>query len=269
MTPPPDDPLGPHADLLRRALPTPDLIYQRAARRQRLRRTACALSVCAGLVALAWLDPAYRSEQFATAVGERATWTLPDGSTLALNTGTQVRMAYSLRARQFTLEAGEAAFTVAHGPRAFIVHTPNATVEDIGTVFQIRLQPERTQVDVLEGEVRVHDPQGQARNLTRDESVAVTDGGISDTRPRAAGADAWRHGRLVFDRTALGDVVAEVQRYRVAPIRLDDPALASLRLSGQFDIARLDALLDLLPTLAPLRVQRQADGAVLIQAAAH
>jgi transmembrane sensor len=69
----------------------------------------------------------------------------------------------------------------------------------------------------------------------------------------------------VFDRTPLRDALAEVQRYRSAPIRLyDDGRLGRQTLSGVFDTAQTDRLLDLLPEILNAKVQRQADGSVNI-----
>ncbi len=86
----------------------------------------------------------------------------------------------------------------------------------------------------------------------------------------AAQAGAWQQGRLVFDRTPLRDALAEAQRYRGGAIRLhDDGRLGGHAVSGVFETARTDQMLDLLPRIAPARVQRHADGSVDITPAAR
>lgn len=81
----------------------------------------------------------------------------------------------------------------------------------------------------------------------------------------AATAMAWKDDRLVFERTPLGEAVALLRHYRKAPILLDDPSLASLRLTGVFAAHNVDRLLDLLPSILPVAVSRQEDGSVEIQ----
>ncbi|QEI08584.1 iron dicitrate transport regulator FecR [Pigmentiphaga aceris] len=270
--PPPDDELARHADALRGLLPTPAQIYRRADRRRHARRAGGLLAACVAMALLLWIDPAVQTMHFATAIGERKNVSLPDGSQLVLNTGTRLDMAYSLRARRFTLHEGEAVFTVSHSPlRRFVVHTPQAQIEDIGTVFNVRSIAQKTRVSVVQGAVLVHGPAGDTRELQVGEALAVTRSAGPPQAlgmPMSATADtAWREGKLVLDRMPLGELVDEIQRYRTAAIQLDDARLREIPLSGQFDIARIEGLIDLLPRLAPVRVQRRTDGSVVLEPA--
>lgn len=300
-----DEALAPFADLLRQQLPTPDEIEQTAAARRRVPRTAqrtaaataAAVAALAALAVLLWADPALQRQTLATAVGERSTTVLADGSEVRLNTGSRVEVAQHLRSRRLVLVAGEASFQVAHAPwhgiaagleRPFTVRAGRAVVEDIGTVFNMRRYGEEGQggqkgdagggqgtgVAVLQGRVRVHTVAGDAPpvELAAGESLHIPSRGtLPAPRPApkaAAAAQAWRDGWLVLDATPLSAAVAEMQRHRAAPIVLADAQTAALRVSGQFHLDRLDQLIDLLPRLAPVQVVRQADGSVHIGAAA-
>ncbi len=294
-----DEALAPFADLLRQQLPTPDEIEQTAAARRRVPRTAqrtaaATAAAVAALAVLLWADPALQRQTLATAVGERSTTVLADGSEVRLNTGSRVEVAQHLRSRRLVLVAGEASFQVAHAPwhgiaagleRPFTVQAGRAVVEDIGTVFNVRRYGEEEQVGhagggqgtgvaVLKGRVRVHTAAGDAPpvELAAGESLHIPPrGALPAPRPTpeaAAAAQAWRDGWLVLDATPLSAAVAEMQRHRAAPIVLADAQTAALRVSGQFHLDRLDQLIDLLPRLAPVQVLRQADGSVHIGAAA-
>ncbi|MFX8164845.1 hypothetical protein ABTL04_21185, partial [Acinetobacter baumannii] len=70
--------------------------------------------------------------------------------------------------------------------------------------------------------------------------------------PDPGAAIAWKDGKLMFDRTPLAQAVADINRYRATPAVLTDPALGRLQISGVFDSARTDALLDLLPSILPV-----------------
>jgi len=263
-----DDALMLFEDDLRAELPGPDEIIARAATRKRKTRKACA-TVCIALFAAAlyWLDPAYHSEQVATAIGERGSWTLADGSEVALNTDSALRVDFHLRSRQLYLTRGEALFRVRHSHwRSFIVHANRTRVQDIGTVFDVRNTPSGALVTVLEGQVRVTPERGgaQARLLGKDQSVDVAAADLGEVRHVDAGLAAlWQRGKLHFDDARLTDVVAELQRYRRTPITLA-PSLDGLRISGQFDIDHIDQLLAMLPSLAPVTVTRDAAGGVRI-----
>ena len=62
----------------------------------------------------------------------------------------------------------------------------------------------------------------------------------------------------------LDEAIAQIQRYRQAPIRLEDPALAQLPISGVFNTDNVEDLLDLFPHILPLTMARDADGTLHI-----
>lgn len=277
---PVDEALAPFAERLRQHLPSPDEIALAAAQRRVAlgrRRTGVAtlaLAVLAG--ALLWADPVLQTSTLTTAIGERRSWPLPDGSALRLNSGTQVQVALHLRSRRLLLDQGEAAFEVAHAPwhgllpqlrRPFLVRAGQVEVEDIGTVFNVRREGEGATVTVLQGRVRVRtDGVPVAQDLVAGETLRARPG-VAPVAPvpvDARGATAWREGHLVLDDTPLAEAVAQMQRHRSGAIVLADARVAALRISGQFDLDRIDQLLGLLPQLAPVRVVRHADGSVLI-----
>lgn len=254
-------------DGLRAHLPSMEDIVARAAARKRKGKATAGAAVLALALGLLWLDPAYRSEEVATAVGERATWTLGDGSTVALNTGSALRATYHLRSRQLHLVRGEALFTVAHSPlRSFVVRANGVRVNDIGTVFNVRATPDGARVTVVEGLVEVAALRAPhaSRLLRGGQAIDVGADPIGQPyRADAGRAAAWSRGQLRFDATPLDQVVAELNRYRTRQVGVS-PALAAVRITGQFDIGNTDQLLALLPSLAPVAVERGADGAVEI-----
>jgi transmembrane sensor len=156
--------------------------------------------------------------------------------------------------------------------KPFIVHAPGALVRDIGTTFNLRVRERDTQVTVIQGAVEISRPgaSGDTAPLRVNAGQAwVAKTTIDANLPSLAPADptqttAWHRGKLVFDGTPLADVLAEVQRYRRAPIRVPDERAARMRLSGEYDLAGIEALIDALPSTLPVRVVRQADGSVCV-----
>lgn len=266
-----------YKEALRARFPGPEEIFRRAEQRQLTRQTAAKAgatsAVVAVLAASLWMvDPVYRSETLATAVGETHSRVLADGSAVVLNTDSTLDVQWRLRSRQLRLARGEAMFRVAHGMRDFIVHTPHASVRDIGTAFNVRLDEAGgnpgTTLTVVEGAVEVRNGTDAAA-LTAGQGVFAAPSGLLPPHTAdAAVSTAWQRGKLVFDGTPLHRAVAEMRRYHTAYIALDipDAQASALRLSGEFDNRRIDTLLDLLPTILPVRLQRRPDGEVVITA---
>lgn len=266
-----DGVLAPFEDALRERFPSrADLLAEAQAqtlRRRSMRRIATPLLLAAAVGGLWWADPAWRTEEIRTAIGERTQWSMRDGSTLALNTGSVLKVETRLRSRRFVLEQGEAAFRVAHGWRPFIVRAGNVSVRDIGTVFNVRRQRAGAEVTVLEGAVEVGAPGVPTRTLTAAQSLSAgrQDGDAPSIRTvDVSRVGAWQEGRLVFDATPLAVALAEIGRYRQAPIALADAQTGRLRLSGAFDVNGIEQLIDLLPQVLPVSVARQPDGSVRV-----
>lgn len=267
------DPIAPFKDALREHFPAKDALLKeaRAARQRRQQRAkVVGLGAIVAATAALWaVDPAWQTTRIATRIGEQATWTLRDGSRIQLNTGSAASVESHLRSQRVVLESGEAQFTVSHGWRKFLVQAGDATILDIGTVFNVRRHPANPARDVvvtvLEGEVVVSTATAtQPIPVRTGRSVVVSTVGTMiehDTNPDIT---AWTSGRLVLDGMSLRQLLAEAQRYRVAPIRLMDSNAGGLQLSGEFDINRLESLLDALPTMLPVTVARLADGTVQV-----
>ena len=114
---------------------------------------------------LAQADP--NPVRYATAIGERRTVRLPDGSMMTLNTASRARIAYSNAERAIVLESGEAQFQVAHGQaRPFRVIAGDRRITAHDTVFDVRLLRGNVQVLLVEGVVSVEGIGGHNRGDT-------------------------------------------------------------------------------------------------------
>lgn len=270
-TPPPpaqgdslDAALAAERDALKALFPLPPPRTPRSAVRQAARRAgqslAAVLLLAGGLV---WIDPVYRSEHYASAVGERLEVELADSSRLTLDTATRVDVAWHLFSRRIALRQGRAQFAVDTAVyRPFEVTAGDTRVRVLGTVFDVRRQGEAAAVAVYRGRVRVTRA-GQEFVLAAGEQLPAGSAGVlADPRPLDAATAAWKDGKLVFERTPLAAALGEIQRYRHGRIRVHGQELAALQVSGVFEAARSDQLLDLLPAILPVSVSRQADGSV-------
>ena len=217
--------------------PAPD-----RARAQKSRRRAWAgLSMVAGLVVVVlglWTWQA----QVTVSVprGEQYTATLPDGSTVHLNSDSRLRYRSGFLAwpfvpageRRVTLE-GEAFFEVVRGARPFVVETFNARVEVLGTQFNVRARQGplegETQVTLATGRVLVTDQAdlevstilSEAGQMARVGTVAAPDTLASPDR-RLNRVLAWRQQGFAVVNKPLSFVLAEVERRYALSIRVED-----------------------------------------------
>jgi len=200
---------------------------------------------------------------YTTVQGEHQHIVLADNSQVDLNTNTQLRVKISLLQRQVQLVQGEALFTVSHEPlRHFTVQADSLRIRDIGTRFNVHLEPERVAVAVLEGEVELDD--GQSVNhqslLAGNQRVYTKNTGLSQSETVTPDTiTAWLNGHLVFKRAPLRQVTAELERYHPVKFVFANQELAQETLSGTFEAHNLEPFLHAVETLLPVRAKHQGN----------
>ncbi|HXD35267.1 MAG TPA: FecR domain-containing protein [Rhodanobacter sp.] len=207
-----------------------------------LAASACALALLAVPVVMQVIRPVVDTYQ--TAVGAQRTVVLPDNTRITLNTDTRIAVTYDKHRRHVQLERGEALFQVTHdSDHPFTVTAGNATIDDIGTTFDVHRGPSDVAVALVEGELSVSassTPEGTPGApvaLAPGQRLTVgADGAQVLDRPDMDEMLAWQQGRVYFDNDTLVDAVAELNRYGNPRLRLAGGDLADLRVSGVFSV---------------------------------
>ncbi len=262
-----DEALGRHREELKHLFPLPP---SKPAPSKAVKSAGITLAVAIAFAALVWLNPAYKNERFATAIGERRAVLLSDGSKLLLDSGTHVDISWRLLSREVDLRAGQALFDVSSAVyRPFIVSAGLAKVEVLGTLFNVRrLDNDAVRVTLARGRVDVTAATAAQAPVTLSPGQQVDSIGgqlMSVAKVDASKAMAWKDDRIVFEQTPLNEAVSLLRHYRKASIELSDPSLAALKVTGVFEAHNVDLLLDLLPSILPVAVLQQGDGSVRIQ----
>jgi len=216
----------------------------------------------------AWYGNQPAVQTFATAVGERSTLKLPDGSHVDLTTDTVLRVAKGEGQRSVWLDKGEAFFQVVHdGKHEFVLHALNFKVVDLGTEFSVRRDADRLDITVVKGSVRIDPPDGQGVSkpvrLTAGQAAVADNRAIVVSRKsKAAIADGlgWRNGVLVFRRTPLSEVAAEFNRWNNEKIVVGDDATAHMTVSARLSATDVDMFARMARNVLGLQVVRDADG---------
>jgi transmembrane sensor len=223
-------------------------------------RLGLAVSAVCLTLGLAVFLVSSRSTTYDTPVGEQRSVTLPDGSTVDLNSRSRMKVRYTYDTRGVELMEGQALFDVAKDPaRPFIVTSGSTRVRAVGTQFDVNRKSGGTVVTVLEGRVAVHHDAagGDARStrarapapaatssaeagsaevvLNAGGQVVVTAASIRETdHPDVTRAVAWRQRQLVFDSASLAEVAEEFNRYNTRQLVIRDRELDSFLISGVF-----------------------------------
>ncbi len=189
---------------------------------------------------------------------------------LHLNTDSAVIVRYSRTERVVVLTSGEADFEVVHeGERKFRVLAGPAEVVDLGTKFDVRVEPDSTVITVVEGRVRVSrsEPPGGAATGRGDSEAGVELGGNQQVRvtagagvlePTAVDAQsttAWLHRQIKFEHEPLERVAREFNRYSGKSIEIATPSLRSLEISGVFATDDTDAFIAFLRSLQGVHIE--------------
>lgn len=222
-------------------------------------RYAIAAAICLAVVGSAEsiridIEARYFSDAY-SAIGEIREVSLPDGTHLHLNSNSAVDFNFSRSERQVKLIKGGAAFDIAPGDnRPFVVQVGDAKINDIGTVFQVSLNQQKTTVGVSQGQVQIVSPGGTA-NLSAGQKILFSEG---QPLGRLQAFDsysetAWQRGHLIFVERPLDEVLEELSQYSNGYIVLKTPELGSLKVNGVFNIRDPDHALEAVEQSLKLR----------------
>ena len=172
--------------------------------------------------------------------GESRTVSLPDGSTVELNSGAVITyrrgfdvLPFAVPAASRTVAlAGEAFFDVRHvSGRPFEVVTFNANIHVLGTRFNVRAHGAtgETEVTLVEGRVRLlgSAPPADARTVVLErpgETASVGGQASAPTNPRISNLErvlTWRNDGFAVSNLPLSAILSELERRYDARLSLE------------------------------------------------
>ncbi|MBR7634189.1 FecR domain-containing protein [Janthinobacterium lividum] len=191
-----------------------------------------------------------------TAVGERGDHTLADGTRLQLNTDTAVKLAYAPGERRIVLLAGELLATTGHADeRPFVLATQHGTLRPLGTRFSVRRMDHLTRLDVFEGAVEIRTSAGsETRTVSAGQRASFGEHAIGPAQAASDSDAAWTDGMLVANGMRLAHFLAELARHRRGHLGCD-AAVASLRVSGTYQLAAPEAVITALLASLPIQAR--------------
>ncbi len=240
--------------------------------RRQLWWAAAALILLSTIAAWKRDDLLYR--HYTTGYGETKAVTLSDGSKVTLNANSELRFsrfAFLKNIREASLK-GEADFSVKHleDHRPFVIRTEDSLqVKVLGTSFLVYSRHKRSKVVLTEGSIEL-------RSLKTNLSpVLIKPGEIvnvgSDGALNIAVAEntdqyfLWKDNRFFFDQTPLRDIAAQVRERFGVELKIRDPQLAAVPISGNYPAGSVDEIVSMLCKLLNLKHTKLNDQSILLQ----
>lgn len=269
----------------------------------RARRLAAVAALVVGVIGALLLVQKERPSQPAvpestalvlkTRVGERTQNTLADGSTIWLNTDTELEVAFSASRREIHMTGGEAYFEVAEDrARPFVVSVGDRTITAVGTAFNVFSREGETRVTVLEGKVEVRrraplrleaavpgapvepapEPSRALEPVPPQPVAAAQTAILGDAstivaalQPEALSRQAtWRQGLLYFDHVTLTEIVAQLDPYLPARVVIADPSIGEFVGGGVVHVDSADSILDAVTRVWPVEVRRESPDLIVL-----
>lgn len=208
---------------------------------------------------------------YTTAIGQQASFDLPDGSSLVLNTNSMVTIDFTDVNRFLILEQGEIHVVVAHDPsRPLSVLVGNQVMQAVGTEFNIEISSTQSiELVVTEGLVVIGVLESPLDELPVDQSVELAPSSIlvaggqkaiirrvEDMIQKIEAEEieteeiavklSWRNGNLVFRGETLEVAMQEVGRYTAVEFVFLDEESKKEQVAGLFKAGDVDGLLAVL-----------------------
>lgn len=220
-------------------------------------------ALAAAVVLVGGLTP--RGELIVGTRGAARPIALADGSAIRLNGESQVRVELGEHERRLRLK-GEGFFEVAPDKsRPFSVEVDGVRVTAVGTRFNVdqRSTPDGmvVEVEVFEGVVKVASGRGEAVHIRAGEQARVSGGVVRRTalaRPELeTDVPPWAKGWLEFDEATLASVVEDLERATGVRVKLSEPAVGRVLVSGRFAYGDAENALAAMARLHGFRLTRQ------------
>ena len=211
-------------------------------------------AVALGLALIFALPIAYDSlttETLVTQTTDFRTLQLPDGSTISLNAGSQIKYKkdFNTDHRLLTM-TGEAYFDVQNGNTPFVIHTNQGQVTVLGTSFNVRSREDGFEVGVNEGIVKVSND-SKSVILHKGQMIGVDSKFDEKNLQNIAYTNYpdWMHEKLVCEQTPLSEVCDEIERTFGISFEFANPSFSDITVTGVIDAKDLNTVLSTISLL--------------------
>lgn len=202
---------------------------------------------------------------YQTAYGEIQKISLPDGSIVTLNANSTLKLDPNLKneaMREVWLD-GEAYFDIAklNGAK-FIVHTPEAQVEVLGTEFNVSTRRKQTKVILHEGKVKLHTPNSKPVLMKPGDMATVSDKNkaIQLKMIQPEQYDVWRESVVVLDDKTISEIAEMLEDTYGIVIQFENSQFLNKKLTGKLSLKSTDDFVENLATILDIEAEKTEKG---------
>jgi ferric-dicitrate binding protein FerR (iron transport regulator) len=191
--------------------------------------------------------------------GSRVSFTLPDGTTGMLNSGSTLKYSLPFSDRRDVTLAGEAWFEVkADEKHPFTVDAGDVNLRVVGTSFNVSAYPDEDYVEVVlekgrillgcaafEGEIA----------MNPSERFLLENGSVTRVQADPSKYSAWTNGKLVFRSDSMSEVARRIERWYNVRVELMDQDLEKYSFRATFEDDPLEEVLRFLAMTSPIRYE--------------
>lgn len=228
---------------------------------------AAAILLIPVLLAGGWLllretgknDQGYSTSSIYAPQGARVSFTLPDGTTGMLNSGSTLKYSIPFGNRRDVTLSGEAWFEVrADEGHPFTVDAADVNLKVVGTSFNVSAYPDENYVEVVlekgkivlgckafEGEI----------SMKPSERFLLEKGVVSREIADPSKYSAWTAGKLVFRSDSMSEVARRIERWYNVNVELMDEDLEKYSFRATFEDDPLEEVLRFLAMTSPIRYE--------------
>ncbi|MGV8137884.1 MAG: FecR family protein [Mangrovibacterium sp.] len=200
-----------------------------------------------------------------TPFGARTSLLLPDGSTVWLNSGSEISYPRSFGKTREIMLKGEMYLEVEKDGKPFIVKTDFGEVAVLGTKFNVSSYTgEPFTTTLVEGSVTVKDKAGSGEvRLKPGFQYVSRDGKYSVKEVTPNIYTSWKDGKMIFRREPFEKVAKRLERWFNVSIELKGDGIGKLWYTGTIEMESFSEVLELIKNTTPIEYSFNSNTRVL------
>jgi ferric-dicitrate binding protein FerR (iron transport regulator) len=196
-------------------------------------------------------------------LGARTYFTLPDGSSGWLNSGSTLKFPAQFSGNQRDLELiGEAWFNVVKNPDLpFVVNAAGIEVIALGTKFNVNAYPSDDFIDVtLESGKVIIKRKNQPKNkllaeLNPGDQVIISkkvQKPVAETKVQTKNFTSWKQGKLIVRNEKMSEIATKLERWYNVKITIEDVEIENYIYRATFVDETIEEVLKYLKLTSPI-----------------
>ncbi|MCW4630702.1 MULTISPECIES: FecR domain-containing protein [Marinomonas] len=197
---------------------------------------------------------------YRTAKGQQKQVTLPDGTTVKLNTATAFDISFDDKARLLSLREGEIQVHTTSTPsqkrNPFIVKTRDAILSPLEANFTVRQYSDLTRVGVIQGRVKASPKfaeNTQDNIIKAGYQIELSSHAFLSRQALESNTTSWLDKMIAVHNMPLNQFIQEVSRYHSGLLRVA-PEIANIDISGAFPIKDINIIFSMLSHTYPIQI---------------